>query len=331
MISEDDIRAAYGRIRNDIVRTPLEYSNPLSRLCGGRIFVKWETDQTTGSFKFRGALNKLRSLSRAEKRAGLITASTGNHAAGVVRAAAQEAADLVVYLPRCAAPAKIAKLKEAGAAVEMHGASCERAEIIARRDAVRAGKTFISPYNDPEVVAGQGTIGLEVFEDCPEATDVFVPVGGGGLIGGIGAFLKGALPQIRMIGVEPAASAFMKASLRAGKIIAIDEGRTIADAVAGGIEPGSITFDLCRAHVHEIQTVGEVWLRRALFLFGRHHGRIVEGAGALALAAVLKEGRMRPNRAVVLIASGRNIDPVRWRRLAGIDLPEGRRRLSQRN
>ena len=325
MVGIDDVRAAYERIKNDVVRTPLEYSEPLSRLCGGRIFVKWETDQVTGSFKFRGALNKLRSLSADKKTAGLIAASTGNHGLGVVRATVLEKADLTVYLPRNASRAKIDKLKEAGAAIEMHGLSCERAEIIARRDAGWAGKTFVSPYNDPDVVAGQGTIGLEVLEDCPEATDIFVPVGGGGLIGGIGAFVKGLRPTVRVTGVEPAASAFMKASLRAGKLVTIKEGQTIADAVAGGIEPGSINLDLCREYVDEIQTVGEEWLRRALILYGRVHRRIVEGAGALALAACLKTKHEWKNRTIVLIASGRNIDPVRWRKLTGLPLPGARK------
>jgi len=325
MVGIDDVRAAYERIKNDVVRTELEYSEPLSRLCGARVYVKWETDQITGSFKFRGALNKLRSLSADERKAGLIVASTGNHGLGVLRATVLEKANLVVYLPRNAARAKINKLKEAGAAIEMHGWSCERAEIIARRDAGWAGKIFVSPYNDPDVVAGQGTIGLAVLEDCPEATDVIVPVGGGGLIGGIGAYIKGFRPEIRLIGVEPAASAFMKASLRVGKIVTIKEGRTVADAVAGGIEPGSINLDLCREYVDEIQTVGEEWLRRALILYGRIHRRIVEGAGALALAACLKAKRERENRTIVLIASGRNIDPVRWRKLTGLPLPATRK------
>jgi threonine dehydratase len=318
MVDQNDVREAYARIKADIVRTPLEYSKPLSRLCGARVFIKWETDQVTGSFKFRGALNKLRALSAADKRAGLIAASTGNHGLGVARAAAMEKAEVLLYLPRTAVPAKIAKLKAAGAAVEMHGAGCERAEIIARRDAIRAGKVFVSPYNDPDVIAGQGTIGLEVFEERPEAADIYVPVGGGGLIAGIGALIKGVSPGTRIIGVEPASSAFMKASLRAGKIVAVKEGPTIADAVAGGIEPGSITLGLCREYVDEIQTVGEERLRRALFLFGRHHRRIVEGAGALALAACLKENRRYRNRTVVLIASGGNVDPVRWSRWTGL-------------
>ncbi|MHB8054346.1 MAG: threonine ammonia-lyase [Candidatus Aminicenantales bacterium] len=318
MITDHEVSAAYERIRGDIVRTPLEYSGPLSRLCRARVFIKWETEQITGSFKFRGAMNKIRVLSAVEKRAGLIAASTGNHGLGVVRAAALEKARVVLYLPRTAAPAKIAKLKDAGAVVEMHGSSCERAEIAARRKAVQSGNIYISPYNDIDVVAGQGTIGLEILEDCPAATAIFVPVGGGGLIAGIGAFVKNRRPDVRIVGVEPAASAFMKASLRAGKIVSITEGPTAADAVAGGLEPGSITLALCQKYVDEIKTVGEDRLRKALFLYGCHHRRMVEGAGGLALAACLKEKEKIRNRTIVLVASGGNIDPARWSRLTGL-------------
>ncbi len=313
-----DFSRARERIRKDIVRTPMEYSTPLSRLTGARVFVKWEAAQVTGSFKFRGALNKVRSLSAAEKRAGAISASTGNHGLGVVRAAAMADMPLVLYLPRSAAAAKIAKLRTAGAEIEFHGASCERAEIAARRAATAAGRTFISPYNDPEIIAGQGTIGLEILEDCPEAEAVFVPIGGGGLIAGIGACLKLRNPRIRIVGAEPSASAFMQASFSAGRLVSIKEGRTLADAVAGGIEPGSITFPLCQAYVDEIRLVGEARLREALKLFGRFHKRRIEGAGGLPLAALLKFAPAFRRRTVVLVASGGNIDPILWTRLTGL-------------
>jgi threonine dehydratase len=323
MITEGDVLRAYERIRKDIVRTPLEYSAPLSRLTGARVFVKWESDQVTGSFKLRGALNKIRALSAAEKRAGLIAASTGNHGLGVVQAAALEQAKAILYLPRTASPGKIAKLKSAGADIEFHGSSCERAETSARRAAAKTGKIYVSPYNDPNVIAGQGTIGLEILEDCPEATDIYVPVGGGGLIAGIGAYVKNRRPEIRIVGVEPAASAFMKASLRAGRIVRIEEGRTAADAVGGGIEPGSITFSLCRIFVDEIKTTGEDRLREALRLCFRLHGRIVEGAGGLALAAFLKDAGHYRNRTVVLVSSGGNVDPERWQKITGLWPGEG--------
>jgi threonine dehydratase len=314
MLTDREVDAAYARIRSDIVRTPLQYSAPLSRLTGSRVFVKWESDQITGSFKFRGALNKLRSLRASARRAGVFSASTGNHGLGLVRAAAMEGTEVILFLPRTAAPAKIGKLRAAGAQIEFHGSSCEEAEIAARGEAAKAGRPFVSPYNDPEVIAGQGTIGLEILEDCPEAEDVVVPVGGGGLIGGIAAFLKNRNPGIRVTGVEPSASAFMKASLRAGRIVSLREGPTLADAVAGGIEPGSITFPLCRFYVDGIRLTGEARLREALTLYGRFHRRRIEGAGGLPLAALLKYGPSFRGRTVVLIASGGNIDPLRWER-----------------
>jgi threonine dehydratase len=319
-----DIPGAYERIRSDIVRTPLEYSPDISRLTGARVFVKWECDQTTGSFKWRGALNKIRGMSAAEKRAGLLAASTGNHGLGVARAAALEGTTATLYLPRTAAPAKIEKLRKTGAAIEIHGASCEKAEAAARRAAARSGRVYVSPYNDPEVVSGQGTIGLEILEDCPEATDVFVPIGGGGLIAGIGTWIKSRNPEVRIVGVEPYASAFMRASLRAGKLVSIEEGRTLADAVAGGIEPGSITFPLCRDCVDEIVLAGESGLKDALILLSKLHGRVVEGAGALPLAGLRKSAARFHGRTVVLVASGGNIDPVRFFQIVGV--PAIRRR-----
>jgi threonine dehydratase len=312
-----DIPGAYDRIRSDIVRTPLEYSPEISRLTGARVFLKWECDQTTGSFKWRGALNKIRGLTAAEKRAGIVAASTGNHGLGVARAAALEGTTVTLYLPKTAAPAKIKKLRKTGVAIEFHGASCEQAEAAARKAAARSGRIYVSPYNDPEVVSGQGTIGLEILEDCPEAMEIFVPIGGGGLIAGIGTWIKSRNSEIRIVGVEPFASAFMRASLRAGQLVSIAEGRTLADAVAGGIEPGSITFPLCRDCVDEIVLTGEAGLKEALVLLYKLHGRVVEGAGALPLAALRKSKARFRGRTVVLVASGGNIDPVRFAKIVG--------------
>ena len=312
-----DIPGAFDRIRSDIVRTPLEYSPAISRLTGARVFVKWECDQKTGSFKWRGALNRIRGMSAVEKRAGLLAASTGNHGLGVARAAALEGTTATLYLPRTAAPAKIEKLRKTGVAIEFHGASCEQAEAAARKAAAPSGRTYVSPYNDPEVISGQGTIGLEILEDCPEATDVFVPVGGGGLIAGIGTWIKSRSPKVRIVGVEPYASAFMRASLGAGRLVSIEEGRTLADAVAGGIEPGSITFPLGRECIDEIVLTGEDGLKDALVLLHRLHGRVVEGAGALPLAALRKSAPRFRGRTVVLVVSGGNIDPFRFRKIVG--------------
>jgi threonine dehydratase len=317
------VEAAYVRIGRDVVRTPLTYSTVLSRETGARVFIKWENRQTTGSFKFRGALAKVRALSPAERRGGLISASTGNHGLGVVRASRLAGLDLRLYLPRSAAAGKVEKLRAAGAEVYFRGASCEKAEAAARRDGRRLGRTYVSPYNDLEVIAGQGTVGLEILADLPSVEDVLVPVGGGGLIAGVAGFLKSKASRVRVFGVEPAASAFMRASLKAGRLVDVREGPTLADAVAGGIEPKSVTFDLCRRFVDRILVVGERRLRGAVLSLGRNEGEVVEGAGALPWAAALKFAPLFRRRTVVLVASGGNIAPSVLERLAG-RRPEGR-------
>jgi threonine dehydratase len=301
------VERAYSRIRADIARTPLAAAGLLSRISGADVSVKWENRQVTGSFKLRGALAKVRSLTSNEKKVGLISASTGNHGLGIVQACRIEGVSLILYLPRSASSEKIAKLRRAGADLRFRGESCDQAEKRARADADQLGRVYVSPYNDPEVIAGQGTLGLEILEDMPDVDDILVPVGGGGLVAGIAGFAKSRRPGIRVFGVEPASSAFMKASLAAGRIVEIREGKTAADAVAGGIEAGSITFPLCRRYVDGILTVGERRLAFALGILVRDLGEAVEPAGALPLAALLKFPAEFRRRRVVLVASGGNI------------------------
>ena len=313
----ESVEKAHARIQLDIIQTPLEYSPLLSLAFGPHIYFKWECAQLTGSFKFRGALNKLRTLSSAQKRRGVVSASTGNHGLGLSRAARIEGVTLLLYLPENAAPAKIAKLRKAGAVLKFFGTSCEKTEIHARSEAETSGRVFISPYNDLEIIRGQGTVGLEILDQLPGVEDVFVPVGGGGLIAGIAGYLKGRTPGVRVFGVEPAHSAFMKAAFKAGRLVEIKEKPTLADAVAGGIEPGSVTLPLCRRTVDEILTVSEKSLAAAMRLIREVHGKVVEGAGALALAGMMKQrGRFR-GRKVVLVASGGNISPRRFKSICG--------------
>jgi len=312
------IREAYERIKNDIVRTPVERSEALSRELGADVIVKWECDQTTGSFKLRGALNKLRSLSRQDRAKGVVSASTGNHGLAISHAAKLEGVGLKLFLPETAAEIKRKRIEALGVDVEVRGTSCDKAEAIARDFAVRAGRVFVSPYNDGDIVCGAGTAGLEIDADVPRFDDVFVPVGGGGLIAGIAAYLKAVRPGVRVIGVEPETSAFMAASLAAGRLVDIDERETIADAVAGGIEPGSITFPLCRDLVDAIELVPESSIARALRLVYEKHGRVIEGAGALPFAALLPAADRSPGRTVVAVVSGGNIAPERFRDVTGL-------------
>ena len=297
------------------MKTPLERSASLSRMLGLDVYIKWESEQVTGSFKVRGALNKMRSLSAAEKKNGVVSASTGNHGAGLAHACALEGVDLTLCLPESAASRKVERLRKTGAAIVMHGSSCEQAELHARAMAGREGRIYISPYNDPELISGQGTVGLEIVEELPGAEDIIVPVGGGGLVAGIAGCVKSAAQSgaVRVWGVEPRNSRFMAASMEAGRIVQIDEKETLADAVAGGIEPGSITFDLCRRLVDGFVDVEERDIASAMAMLFDQHGKMVEGAGALALAALMKEKQLFQGRSVVLVVSGGNISPEAFR------------------
>jgi len=313
----DKVREAYGRIESDIRRTPLEYSEPLSRLTGARVYVKWECDQITGSFKLRGALNKLRSLSDADRARGVVSASTGNHGLAISHASKLEGVGLKLFLPETVAEVKKKRIEAMGVDVEVRGESCDKAEATAREFAGRTGRVFVSPYNDWDIVFGAGTVGLELADDLPRFEDVLVPVGGGGLIAGMAGYLKAVRPGTRLIGVEPETSAFMAASCAAGCLVDIDEKATIADAVAGGIEPGAITFPLCRDLVDFIEIVPESLISRAMALVREHHGRMVEGAGALPFAALLHSPAKWRGRTVVAVVSGGNVSPERFREVAG--------------
>jgi threonine dehydratase len=303
------IKMAYDRIKPDIRRTPLEYSPSFSRLIGADVYLKWECEQKTGSFKFRVALNKIRTLTADEKKRGVVSASTGNHGLGVSLAAEMEGVGLTLVLPRNVAPAKRQRLEKGRAEIITYGESCEKAEVRARGLAAETGRTYISPYNDEEIVAGQGTIGLEIWEDLPDVQTAIVPVGGGGLIAGIAGWLKEAGRPIDVFGAEPLNSAVMAASLAAGKIVEIAEEETIAEAVAGGLEPGSLTFPLCSLLLSGILVVEEALIKRAMRLIKEQHARMVEGAGALPLAGLLRDPVRVAGKKVVLVASGGNIAP----------------------
>ncbi len=270
---------------------------------------------SNASFKLRGALNKLRTLSAEQKRRGVVSASTGNHGLAVSYASKLEAVSLTLFLPENAVPEKIQKIEKYGVDLKFHGSSCEQAEIHARRIADETGRIFISPYNDFDIIHGQGTLGIEIFEDLSDLDDVLVPVGGGGLIAGIGGYLKSLKPSVKAWGVEPINSAFMKASLAAGRLVEIREKSTLADAVAGGMEPGAVTFPLCQAYVDGILTVSETGLKNALRRLYEVHAKVVESAGALPLAGLIKARRRFQGRKVVLVISGGNIAAELFSRL----------------
>ena len=302
-----EIIKAEHRIRNYIRETPVEYSPHLSSIMGAEVYLKLENMQVTGSFKIRGVLNKLLSLSPEERRRGVVTASTGNHGAALAYAASILGIRGVVVLPKTVPEDKVRDIEAYGAEIIVHGTDSLEAELYARRHAVRHGMTYVSPYNDIHIIAGQGTIALELLRQLGSIDAVLVPVGGGGLISGIAGYLKGKGLRVDIYGCQPSSSAVMYESLRAGRVVQIPYKPTLADGVAGGVEPGSITLELCRRYVDGFYLVEEGEIADAIKLMVEYHHMLVEGAAALPIAGLIKSGDTFKGRRAVLIVTGRRI------------------------
>jgi threonine dehydratase len=274
-------------------------------------YAKLEQLQTTGSFKLRGATNKLMSLSPQEAAAGVITSSTGNHGLGVAAAAKFLGIDAEVFLSPQVSQAKQDKIIKQGARIRLVGEDPLAAEIAAREAAVKSGRSYVSPYNDPYVVAGQGTVAVEVLRQLPDLEAIFIATGGGGLISGIGTLLHHLAPRAEVIGCWPENSAVLYECLKAGRIIEAPELPTLSESTAGGVEKGSITFDLCREVMHHGVLVTEDEILSAM-RWGHAQGWAMEGAGGVALAAYFKEAaRYAGRKAVVLICGGNPSPAVR--------------------
>lgn len=300
------LEAAVG-IRPQVPVTPLDLSPALSASLGCEVLLKCEHLQPTGSFKVRGAANKIRILDEAARRAGVITASTGNHGQGVARAGALAGVAVTVYVGTSTAPQKMAAIRALGAeVVSIDGAPID-AELEARRQAQLQGKTYISPYNDLDVVAGQGTIGVELAHQAPELGAIFVSVGGGGLISGIGTALKRLSPGTRVVGVWPENSPCMLEALEAGTIVDTLEYPTLSDATAGAVEAGSVTFPICSAVIDERITVTEAEIASALRTIARTDRWMIEGAAGVAVAGLVKSAAAYERRKVAAVLCGRNI------------------------
>ncbi len=304
---ENEVLNAEKTIREHIRETPVEWSLYLSQIGNCRVRLKLENYQTTGSFKLRGAVNKLLSLSREEREAGIITASSGNHAAAIAYVLQKFGGKGVIYLPENASRAKVEALRLAGAELKQFGSDCIKSEMLAKETAARTGHVFIPPYSDPKIIGGQGTIGIELLRQIEKIDVVLVPVGGGGLISGIAGYLKAVDKNIEIIGCQPENSPVMYASIQAGKIIEMESKTTIADGTAGGIDPDSITFDLCRKFVDDFILVSEGEIKEAIRLMIDKHQLLIEGAAALSIAAFIKEKQHFANKNVVLIVSGKKI------------------------
>ena len=283
-----------------------------SRALGADVLLKLETSQPTGSFKVRGAFGALTKLDRADH---VVAASAGNHALGIAHAARKLGLEATVVCAETASPAKLAALEAFPVELIRHGQTYDEAERCALELAAQ-GMRYVSAYNDPDVVAGGGTLGVEVLEELTGSVTIVCPVGGGGLISGV-ALWASSRPDVRVIGVESEASPTMRASLAAGKIVAVEERPTLADGLAGNLEPGSVTFDLVREHVADVVLVTEDEIGAAMRMLHETHGLVVEGAGAAATAAVAA-GKVSGSGSVVALVTGGNIEPELFARvLAG--------------
>ena len=304
-VTLDDVRRAAERIKRTARRTALERSRWLSDELGADVWLKLECLQLTGSFKLRGAMAKLSQLTDEERARGVLTVSAGNHGLGVAYCAEALGLDAHIVVPRSASPAKVAAIRRYAVTLIERGETYDEAERAARQMEMESGATFVSPYNDAEVIAGQGSLAIELLEDAPDLDAIIVPVGGGGLIAGVAIAAKAICPQIKIYGAEPVTTATMTAALAAGRIIEISEEATIADGLAGNIEPGSMTFPIIRDLVDGMMVVDEASMRRAIARVAREDHLMIEASAAASIAA-LGDERLRGRR-VAAIVTGRNI------------------------
>jgi threonine dehydratase len=303
------ILEAHAAIYPQVAVTPLEPSNLLSAQLGCQVLLKYEHMQPTGSFKIRGATNKVRLLDEPSRRAGVLTASTGNHGCAVARAGALAGVPVEVYVSSITVPTKIAGIRALGAEVVIVDGPPLEAELAARRKAETDGLVYISPYNDLDVIAGQGTLGVELLKQEAGLEAVFIAVGAGGLIGGVGSAIKALNPRVEVVGVWPEASQSLLRSLEAGKIIAVEEHATLSDGTAGAVEPGSATFPICQAVIDTRVLVSEAEIAAAMFGLAEIEHLMVEGAAGVALAGLMKVARAYRGRKVAVVLCGRNIAP----------------------
>jgi len=303
----DRIMAAHRAIRPQVPVTPLDRSTALSAALGCEVLLKAEHLQPTGSFKLRGATNKIQGLPEGERRKGVITASTGNHGQAAARAGALAGVAVTVYVAASASRMKMEAIRALGAELVVIDGQPIDAELAARRDAAAQGRTYVSPYNDADIMAGQGTLGVELMEQAPDLDAVFVSVGGGGLVGGLGTAIKRIRPQTRIVGVWPENSPAMLRALEAGAIVDVAESDTLSDGTAGAVEPGSITFPVCQAVIDERVAVTEAEIAGAMRRIAEAEHWMVEGAAGVALAGLVRHAEAWQGRKVAVVLCGRNI------------------------
>jgi threonine dehydratase len=288
--------------------TPLERSRTFSEMSGADVRLKLENFQRTGAFKIRGAMNRIATLSESEREAGVVTASAGNHAQGVALAAQRAGVDATVVMPKFAPVSKVKATRGYGASVRLEGVDYDEAQAAAHELERQEGRTYVHAFDDPVVMAGQGTLGLEIADDCPELDTVVVPIGGGGLISGVAVAIKERLPDVRVVGVQAEGAASAAKSLEAGEVVEIDSVDTIADGIATRAV-GERTLDVMAEYVDEVVAVDDREIALALTLLLERSKTLVEGAGAVALAAVLSEAfEYDDGETIVAALCGGNID-----------------------
>jgi threonine dehydratase len=304
----EDVESAAGQLENVRLQTPVWPSRILTKMAGGTVLLKCENLQRTGSFKIRGAYNRIARLSEAQRARGVVAASAGNHAQGVALGASLLGVQSTVFMPAGAPLPKVEATRKYGADVVLQGDFYDEAHEAAAGFAAEHGAVMVHPFDHPDVIAGQGTISLEVLEQVPDAGTIIVPVGGGGLIAGIAAAAKQLRPDIRIVGVEPAGAATLRRSLDAGEVVTLPELSTIADGLAAR-RAGDLTFEYARQLVDDMVMVTDEEIAQGLLLMAERARLLIEPAAAAAVACVMQQ-RARITFPAVVILSGGNVDPL---------------------
>ena len=323
-VTYEDVLAARRTIEGHVRRTDIA---PLTLPDQSIIYLKTECLQYTGSFKVRGAYNKMLSLSEEERRHGVIAASAGNHAQGVALAAKTMGIQAIIVMPRFAPLQKITATERLGAKVILHGDVFDDAYAYALEQARERHMVLIHAFDDPYVIAGQGTMALEILEDVPDVSTIFLPIGGGGMAAGIGVAVKSIRPDIRLVGVEPRGAASMKSSFDAKHLMKLPNAATIADGVAVK-SPGTLNYELCKSYLDDILTVEEDEIARTILYLMERGKLVVEGAGAVPIAALLFGHYDTHKHKTVAIASGGNIDVTMLARIIDRGLLKAGRKVT---
>jgi threonine dehydratase len=323
-----DVLHARRRLAGRVIRTPLVRSDWLSSETCADVFLKLESLQITNSFKLRGAWNAAQALldrlAPGETLPRLVTASAGNHGRASAYAAERLGLHVTVFTPRNAPRTKLDPIRRHGADLRAVADTYEHSEKLAKEHAAATGTVYLSPYNHPDLLAGIGTIGLEILEDLPSVDTIVVPVGGGGLVAGVASLVKEVSPGIEVTGVEVEASHPFTSSLAAGRIVEVEVGETLADGLAGNMDPETITFDLVRRLVDRIVVVSEEEMKQAIFGLLTHESLLAEGAGAVGVGAILGGRLDLGGRRVVILVTGANIDAAKLAAALSVTTGRGR-------